>query len=108
MASLGHIEAWGHVYVSYMFRVMTSASSHHPKQWWFLVNDGTLGVKFNGICFQMQQYSVIIFGNATFKDVDHLFNVFTHCGLMAPYGDIELGQLCLKQWLDAWRHQGIA
>ena len=31
----------------------------------------------------------------------------THCGLSTPYGDIELGQHWLRQWLVAWRHQAI-
>ena len=31
----------------------------------------------------------------------------THCGLVTPYGDMELGQHCLRQWLVAWRHQAI-
>ena len=31
----------------------------------------------------------------------------THCGLETPYGDIDLGQHWLRQWLVAWRHQVI-
>ena len=31
----------------------------------------------------------------------------THCGLVTPYGNINLGQLWLRQWLVAWRHQAI-
>ena len=31
----------------------------------------------------------------------------THWGLVAPYGDIGLGQLWLRQWFVAWRHQAI-
>ena len=31
----------------------------------------------------------------------------THCGLVTPYGDRDLGQLWLRQWLVAWRHQAI-
>ena len=31
----------------------------------------------------------------------------THCGLMTPYGDKDLGQHWLRQWLVAWRHQAI-
>ena len=30
-----------------------------------------------------------------------------HCGLMTPYGDRDLGQHWLRQWLVAWRHQVI-
>ena len=30
-----------------------------------------------------------------------------HCGLVPPYGDMELGQHWLRQWLVAWRHQAI-
>ena len=31
----------------------------------------------------------------------------THCGLMTPYGDMDLGQHWLGKWLFAWRHQVI-
>ena len=31
----------------------------------------------------------------------------THCGLVTPGGDIDLGQHWLRQWLVAWRHQAI-
>ena len=31
----------------------------------------------------------------------------TYCGLMTPYGDRDLGQHWLRQWLVAWRHQAI-
>ena len=31
----------------------------------------------------------------------------THCGLVTPYGDRDLGQHWLRQWLVAWRHQAI-
>ena len=31
----------------------------------------------------------------------------THCGLVMPYGDIDLGQHWLRWWLVAWRHQAI-
>ena len=31
----------------------------------------------------------------------------THCGLMMPYADIDLGQHWLRWWLFAWRHRVI-
>ena len=31
----------------------------------------------------------------------------THCGLVTPYGDIDLGKYWLRQWLVAWRYQAI-
>ena len=31
----------------------------------------------------------------------------THCGLLMPYGDIDLGQHLLRQWLVARRHQAF-
>ena len=31
----------------------------------------------------------------------------THCGLVTPYSDRDLGQHWLRQWLVAWRHQAI-
>ena len=31
----------------------------------------------------------------------------THWGLVTPFGDIDLGQHWLMQWLVAWRHQAI-
>ena len=31
----------------------------------------------------------------------------THCGLVMPYGDRDLGQHWLRSWLVAWRHQAI-
>ena len=30
---------------------------------------------------------------------------FTHCGLLAPYGDIDLDKYWLRQWLVTLRHQ---
>ena len=33
--------------------------------------------------------------------------VLTHCGLMTPYGDGDLGQHWLRWWLVAWWHQAI-
>ena len=30
-----------------------------------------------------------------------------HCGLVMPYGNIDLGQPWLRQWLVAWCHQAI-
>ena len=32
---------------------------------------------------------------------------WTHCGLVTPWGDINLGQHWLRWWLGAWRHQAI-
>ena len=34
-------------------------------------------------------------------------NGLTHCGPVTPYGGINLGQHCLKQWLVAWWNQAI-
>ena len=34
-------------------------------------------------------------------------NMLTHWGLVTPYGDVDLGQHWLRQWLVAWRHQAI-
>ena len=31
----------------------------------------------------------------------------THCGLVKPYGNRDLGQHWLRQWLVAWQHQAI-
>ena len=33
--------------------------------------------------------------------------LLTQCGLVTPYGDRDVGQLWLRQWLVAWRHQAI-
>ena len=33
--------------------------------------------------------------------------ILTHCGLMTPYGDRDLGQHWLRQWPVAWRHHAI-
>ena len=33
--------------------------------------------------------------------------LLTHCGLVMPYGYIEMGQLWLRWCLVAWQHQGI-
>ena len=30
-----------------------------------------------------------------------------HCGLVMPFGDIDLDQHWLRWWLDAWRHDGM-
>ena len=30
-----------------------------------------------------------------------------HCGLVMPYGEINLGQHRLRLWLVAWQHQAI-
>ena len=31
----------------------------------------------------------------------------TYCGLVTPYGDRDMGQHWLRQWLVAWQHQAI-
>ena len=31
----------------------------------------------------------------------------SYWGLVTPFGDIDLGQHCLRWWLVAWRHQAI-
>ena len=31
----------------------------------------------------------------------------THCGLVTPYGNRDLGQHWLRWWFVAWRHQAI-
>ena len=31
----------------------------------------------------------------------------THCGLVMPYGDLELGQHWLRYWPVTWQHQAI-
>ena len=31
----------------------------------------------------------------------------TYCGLVEPYGDIDLGQHWVRYWLCAWQHQAI-
>ena len=31
----------------------------------------------------------------------------THCGLVTPYGGMDLGQHWFREWLVAWRHQAI-
>ena len=38
---------------------------------------------------------------------DNTFICLTHCGLVTPYGDIELGQHWLRSWLVAWPNQSI-
>ena len=48
----------------------------------------------------MTLYGVIDLGR-------HSWWVHYHCGLLTPYGDIELGQHWLRQWLVAWRHHAI-
>ena len=36
-----------------------------------------------------------------------LLHKLTHCGLVTPYGDKDLGQHWLRKWLVAWQHQAI-
>ena len=43
----------------------------------------------------------------THDDTVHWLNRLTHCGLVTPYGDINLGQHWLRQWLVVWQHQTI-
>ena len=38
---------------------------------------------------------------------DIAYFILTHCDLVMPYGDIDLGQHWLREWLVAWRHQAI-
>ena len=38
----------------------------------------------------------------------HLYVIhLTHCGLVIPYGDVDLGQHWLSKWLVAWPHPTI-
>ena len=36
-----------------------------------------------------------------------LLNIWTHCGLVTPYGNRDLGQHWIRQWFVAWWHQAI-
>ena len=63
------------------------------------------------------QYHWPCFRNIAFCDGDQLLYMMaicvsfhvnsTHCGLVTPHGDIDVGRYWLKQWLIAWRHQVI-
>ena len=44
-------------------------------------------------------YALIIWGLTS--------DTCTHCGLMIPCRDINLGQHSLRYWLGAWQHQAI-
>ena len=39
---------------------------------------------------------------------DKVLHNYTHCHLMVPYGDTELGQHWLRRWLVAWQYQAIS
>ena len=41
------------------------------------------------------------------KSDTFLMQKLPHCGLVMPYGDMDLGQHWLRQWLVAWWHQAI-
>ena len=52
-------------------------------------------------CTQYQSALWSLYGS-----VQHTLKL-THCGIVAPYSHIDLGQHRLRQWLAAWRHQAI-
>ena len=35
-------------------------------------------------------------------------DTFTHCGQVMPYGNRDLGERWLRQWLGAWQQKAIA
>ena len=41
------------------------------------------------------------------RNTSNLRTYLTHCGQMTLFGDIDLGQHWLRQWLSTWRHQAI-
>ena len=49
-----------------------------------------------------------MYGQPQYLPIVSIISVsLTHCGLVTPYGDVELGQHWLRFWLVAWRHQAI-
>ena len=59
----------------------------------------------NNSCNQMV---ILIHIDWSFYDIWHQsFSNLTHCGLVTPYGNINLCQHRLRLWLVAWWHQAI-
>ena len=52
-------------------------------------------------------YEFIFSENLSQWEKLHMYNLLTLCGLMIPYGDIDMGQHWSRQWLVAWWHQVI-
>ena len=44
----------------------------------------------------------------TFSQINSARHTLTHCGLVMPHGNMNLGQHWLKSWLVAWLHKAIA
>ena len=51
--------------------------------------------------------STLVGNNIRKLHFEKLKSYSTHCGLVTPYGDRDVGQHWLKQWLVAWRHKAI-
>ena len=71
-----------------------------------------LGTNFSEIFIGIQPFSFkkmyLKMASAKWRPSCLGLNVLTHCGLMTPYGDRDLGQHWLRQWLVAWWHQAIS
>ena len=70
----------------------------------------------NGLTRSMRQYGVplpkwgngrIFFGNDEYISCWNKILKLTHCSIVTPCGDIDLGQHWPRKWLVAWRHQTI-
>ena len=53
-------------------------------------------------CVHLKKKVSIVSG---FQAIRQIYS--THCGLVTPYVNIDLGQHWLKQWLGAWWHQAM-
>ena len=82
---------------------LAQVPSHY--QFWLIINEACWHFPENVLDYHSLQS---VWGSHIWKQ---LFlpgaSELTHCGLVTPYGNINLGQHWLRYWLVAWRHQAI-
>ena len=92
---------WDKIYKIYMARGMRARLNVKPSKVNILAVDdlGSQGISSHGIepVEYVQTTNIML----------SMDNELTHCSLVTPYGDRDMGQHWLRQWLVAWRHQAI-
>ena len=83
---------WLFVYFSYTFLVSLALD----KLW----TEFQCTLRISGVGFTCKCAIWALFHNCE-------TNFLTHCGLVVPYGGINLGQHWLRYWLPAWWHQAM-
>ena len=79
------------------------------KGWLIWIECSSIIYIMYGIIYVMSNW-ILLLTTHVIKSVVYMllhWLILTHCGLVKPYGNLDLGQHWFRQWLVAWRHQAI-